>query len=263
MSFKEKDFDILYKKVDSRISADLVNASGDVISLYDLDQAINNVYGKYTNVFDTELSKQIHKMNNKNYFSSILGHKVPQIGRIVPEVTEDGTVYLTVYFVDYYNRVIGSMIINNVRFYMFDVCDLDLNEYNRKDLQNFLISNQAIFSRCLLYAENFAKEYEGIPFKWNDKSKSDYAIQSFDDGFLSIDYDISKAKKRQLIFSKIEDHEISRTWTPKYGEIYELFEFYNDSIKKRTPININDLNPLYRKIVDKYLSYETDMKLTK
>ena len=106
----------------------------------------------------------------------------------------------------------------------------------------------------LAVLETFKNTYPNIDYKWDINNPSEYDKQIINDGFIEAKVSLNKIPNLFASFSSKEDLILSRTNTKSDGEIYDYLEFYNDEILKKTEVNINDLNPLYREIIGKSLN---------
>ena len=251
-------FDILKEKIDNRLDTPNIVSSGDNMSLYDLKKTVSRGFGKYNIVLVNEVNKMMKHMNSRIRKANLFKNDLPYIASINPKV-ENGYPAVTMIFADKEGRYrgVGSVCENDHIF-----VELFKNEFNIEKTEEFIRSNKLFWTHCLNALCAFIQEYPDTDYEWND-GLTDYngKDQVIGDGFVNSHMNLEKIDEARCCFATLEDMETSRDKTRKYGELIDYIEFYNDAFMKKTQINVNDLNPLYRKVVDKTL--ENDRKLGK
>ena len=120
-----------------------------------------------------------------------------------------------------------------------------MNKVWKQLLDKYPITYVGYFSKLA----EFTRKYPNTGCEWNDQYPD--MKDKFEDEFLTAHFDLERIGSEALTFTKNEDQLLSNLKTKRYGELYDYVEFYRDSILCRTAVNIDELNPLYRTIVDK------------
>ncbi len=226
---------------------DVVKQEGDIISLYDLIEILRNDLLPYTDALTLDTEKTIKRIN----FKSIFNRKVPMISRIIPTVRENNTVSLKIYFCDE-RRYAGEVELTE-DFYP-NINNVDYDRYPVESICKLLNDNKEKFQSYLYLLRQFNMTHEGYDFEFNNEKNTNN--QEIDDGFIACNLNLGNLRYNHATLSSVNDLRLALTKIQNFGVLYDYIEQYNDEIKKKTSVNINDLNPFIQDIVRKSLNKE-------
>jgi len=245
-------FDNLNRRVIQRENDPVVERDGNIISAYELNQILKNAMTKYNEVLIKESNKLRNKMNIQSLANRLFKGSIPMIHSICPGVSEKGEKYIRVIFTDADKRYKGDAIISsNYQVYY----NLLLPEYSEEDTTELLLSNPIKYFGIFSTLINFSNEYEGVNCEWN----SNYELMNYEytDDLFSVHYGLEDKNLPSLSFADVNDCRTSRDVEhPTKGTIDEYITepSRQDKFLKRISVDINDLNELYKSLVEKELN---------
>jgi len=234
-------------KVENRIRGYNLEGKNCTLNGKELNDMLVNAFSKYNVVLINKVENDTKSLNKSIAQARFFNKKVPYIASMTPTVYEDGKQEIVITFeVD--QRFKGIAFVNS---------DLNINfEFLKGDLSipdtiKYLKKNNHNFETYFRVLGEFACEYQGINYEFGMQDKNVNDIYTIDDGFISVTFDLRRPEQTKATLSRINDLELARIKSPKYGEVYDFVEFYNQSILRSVNVNENDLNPLYKMIVEK------------
>jgi len=241
-------------KVEKRIRGNNLENQNCTLNGKELNDMIVSAFSKYNVVLIDKVKNDTKSINKSIAQGRFFNKKVPYIASMTPTVYEDGRQEIIITFeVDH-------------KFKGMAFVDSDLNitfeflrgELSIQDTLKYLKKNNSNFETYFRVLGEFACEYQGFAYEFGNSDKNANDIYKIDDGFISVTFDLRKPEQTRATLSKMEDLELARIKSPKYGEVYDFVEFYNQSILKSISVNEDELNPLYKKIVEKSRSEQED-----
>ena len=228
----------LYKRLDEE---EPIEISGDEISVLDVLDALRNKFSKYNNAFFMKLYKDITTINAKNGHRLLSldteNKKYSRVGNIGFYVDKYGYYYCRVYFVDGYDRVIGTTDVDNT--VKLNAC---ADEANR---------NKKIFMKYLNILAEFVQENPGMEYRWDALNPFVPKMHVGDD-FITKTIDLYNLEGNDAFLTNRRDYELSNFYDRGiYGRLSEHLSMYGTSLLHRTPINLNDVDPFVADIVRK------------
>ncbi len=221
-----KGYKEFIRKIDERYYCDKVQISGDIVSAYDMVEALRNKFGKYNNVFFKKYENTLKRFNRRNGFTSITySKKRRMIGNIGFYVDESGYYYCKLYYVDEYGKVCGIGIVDNS--VKLDACDDEAN-VNKKELMQYL--------RVL---SDFATKNPGMSFRWD---KLNPQVEKFDvgDDFLKCTINLYDLDMVQPYFARSVESDKYACFDHEYAN--KVVSQCGDAFLKRMSVNLNDVN---------------------
>ena len=249
-------YDILREKIEERLSAPNVIDNGEIISLMTLQDTLKSAMGNYNSILVNNSNDIVKRMNSMTRMNRLFKGDYPYIQKLCPIIEENGNCYIDIIFSDNNGRYVGKARVDDRTQISYDLLRTGYDDKKTSQLiRNFQLNYLYIYDELLL----FSYEYPNTRFEWN----TDYepAKQKIDDGFISAYYKLDELNKTSVTLSNLEDIELARIHTRKYGELYDYISFYQGKIMRSTPVNSNDLNDLYQQIVRKELKLNDNMSL--
>lgn len=249
-------FDNLYIKIVEKLGSKDIQTQGDIINLEDLKKACNEGLKKYNFYLIDQIPnriKEINRHSRSNQFPYI-EKDYPTLTNIKSYVLDDDNFYIRCTFqkengLDF---ILFSLNENNEVI----ICSTSLK--NGED-KKFLCKNNIVISSMLNVLQSFINEFPKVEYTW-DKDHRNAFDQSISDGVFTSEIFLNYPDKTYLGLKSAEDCITATTRTYKYGELYDYLSMYQDSYIRKTAININDLNPFIKLLVDKYLKNENNIK---
>lgn len=242
-----KKYDDLWHKINDRIDGANVRGEQGFTSALDLDYITKEAFAGYNAILNEKVSRDIKKLNKKISKARLFNKKVPYVSSLTPTIFEDGKEELSITF-SYDNKCKGIAVIKRDLSIEFEFLR---PKFSIEDTLEVLRKNYINFVAYFNALDSFSLEYPGISFEFGESSKDENNIQELHDGFISVKYDLSRPYRTRATLQNIEDLHTSRERNPKYGELYEYVEFYNTSILRSFKVNEEDLNPLFRQMLEK------------
>jgi hypothetical protein len=185
-------------------------------------------------------------MNKSIATNRIFNKKIPFIYSITPTIYEDGKKEIVVVFANSKNCK-GIAVVSENKEVTFEFMR---DGFSINETIKFLKDNFDYFNSYFTALNSFAVEYPGFGYEWNSDAQNLYSKELLNDGFVAVRFDLNDPQNTRAFLSRIEDIDIARTRTRKYGEMYDFVEFYNDAFLRSFKVNEDELNPLYKKIVE-------------
>lgn len=255
-----QEMEILRGKIIRKLEEPEVTVDGDIISYYDLDKSLEEEMHPFTNFFMEDNKNVSKKMNLKSRINNIVGKPTPYISEVIPEV-RNGESLITVKLYESNNDYLGDIEIINgsVAPRLKGIKDFKLKD---KYICKFILDCVGNFNHELKVLDYFQERHPGIDYRWSITNPDPKSTFRVDDGFMSGGINLNDGKTRNVTLSQTGDLGLATYRTSKYGILYDYIDFYNDAFKRRLAVNVNDLNPLMRQIVDESLSLEKGPTLT-
>ncbi len=252
-------YDDLYKRIIGRLNSPRVENTRDYVSAKFVEDSVKNTMLQYNNALFKNQNEIIRLMNKSLGYGIFTPKgakkKLARVVNVINEVTKDGLIYSTVILEDGNSFTVTgnykNVYISKSTLACGDVIDAVANWK---------------YTFCLWFGalEDFASEFPGQEMKFGSNVKNN-ANQEINDGFMKCTIDVVEPEKTVMTFSSIEDHMLSVKRCKKYAELHDYVAFYNEEIKAKTGIAVNELNPFVRSCVLSYLSsleQTDDIKLT-
>ena len=253
------DFKDLKDKIIELLNRKKVLSNGEIISFYDLSHACKKEFGVYSKFFKNNINKYGSKINNKSSLQTVMGIKVPFIDRVIPEI-KDGNELITIYFKDSSKNNCGQLVIDKDGNAKLN--NLSVDRFNKKYLEELINKCLVCFSPLMHGLCAFNEEYN-MDFKWDSDRTNDKNTLRMSDGFITGIIDLNDTNKNAVTLTNVNDMYLASIKTELFGQLYEYIDFYNEEIQKRVAVNINDLSPLFKKIIDKHYDLDNEKKLIK
>lgn len=252
-------YDDLYKKIIGRLNSSRIQNNREVVSAKFVEDSVRYTMEQYNNALIKNQAETI-KLMNKSLGYTFLTSKsakkgIARVVNIINKVTEDGNVYSVVVLED------GNTI------------TLSGNYKNVYIVDSTLPGGQIIdavakwkYAFCIWFGalEDFAFNFPGVEMSFSKNAKNVHD-QEINDGFMKCTVSMTEPEKTQATFSSFEEHMLSVKRCKKYGELYDYVSFYNEEIKAKMGISVEELNPFVRSCVLSHLSsleQSDDNKLT-
>ena len=224
-----------------------VKQEGDNLSLYDTIELLKKEFIPYTNFLVLDLEKTVKKINRKIRF----GYRIPTVSKIVPTIKDDKA-YLYIYFVE--GRKDAGVVELSASFRPV-FSGIDYNEYPLGNICKMLNENRETFTDYLSILRMFNENHPGFDYEFDKESdKYNYV---YDDGFMSCKINPNDLYRNHATFSNLDDIILATSRSRNLGVIYDYVEMYNDEIKHKCEVNINDLNPILKYSVEKQLNNDS------
>lgn len=249
-----KDVSDLYRKITQRLDSQKVQNSEATTSITELTNAVIYELGLFNNIFLNREKQNIRIINKFNgygkYTLKSVEKKIPRVSKIIPFVSENGYTGIELDFAYGDGISIGKVIL-----------DEKFMDKNYGQLDETIKNNKEIFKMIFDALEYFTYEYPGFSFAWDNTGYSKYN-QQFSDGFICCDFNVTNPDLTRVSLSKLTDLELSRIITKSHGELYDYIEMYQDTIKNRTAVDVNSLNPFLKLVLNKFRSISEEQTLT-
>ncbi len=241
LEFKTRLFD--------RLNSSNVEITNDVVSMYDVFNAVSNKFGFFNAILLDNLDKEIRTMNMNNGYVILpdsVKRKNRKIGDVKFHIQEDGYYYCEVVYVDETGKEIGRTTVDNT----IKVGNAD----------NEVLRNKKYFVKYLDYLGVFASINHNMEYVW-DRKNPYVKPEIIGDGFLNAKLDLNNLKRGNAHLASSKDLVLATYHYPKKGELADYIDFYNEEFMKKTPIELDSLNPFVQKIVRE--QYELEKGKTK
>ena len=246
-------FEELYLKIMNKFaSKEIVHENND-IDAFTLHTALKDGMSSYHHCLVDNAQKMVKAINKKvsksNLFQS--NAQIPYIYKMCPGINDVGNKYIDIYFTNKYaDRNLGKATVDE---------DLNVNvvslskDYSKEKVTSFLkddISYEDFFDTL----DAFRWLYPNISYQWNNQHEN--SKEKIDDGFNTIYFDLDDIDRPIVAFSNHHDSDVARTYSKKYGYLYDYIDFYKDEIMRKTKVSVDHLNPLYQSIVKRYMKHK-------
>lgn len=251
-----KNYDELYNKILGRLNSRRIESTNEVVSAAEVRNAIYEIMGLYNVILVSSTQTTIKKINKANGYRklSLSKKRFPRIQDMTNIIDENANAYIYITLED------GNKIVLTGNGETVSVYRTTLNSNETIDFVN---KNKEIFNIYLGSLKDFANNFPGIKMNFGQNVKNVYD-QKIDDGFMCCNIKVTAPEESQMLFSSLEDHNLSTDKTKKYGELFDYVAFYNDELFHKTAINMNDLNPFVKMCVQKHMQLQdTSFTLSK
>ena len=251
------EFDILNAKIQEKLSRDNVIDNKEEVSLKTVNDSLDSAFGSYNKCFVKDEQKFVKLVNKRIKRLNIFSNNIPYILDFCPSINEDGSYYIDVLFTDSDYRFKGKATIDTD----FNInLDYLKDNYSKERLLKVLSDYKNIYASYFELLNNFKNEYPNTSYAWN----ADLSIGKLvvDDGFNVAYLYLENTDHPVVSFSNSSDLSVSRYHSKKYGELYDYIDAFKYSILRKMKVNINDLNPLFQKVVRKELGLNDEKSLS-
>lgn len=225
------NFRLLEKKILNKLNSPIVESDDNVVNLYDLNHAANEVLGKYNKV----IYKEVNKL--KDSFNKLLSCENKRIQSIVPSIM-NSTPYIIITTVEHVN---GKVNFNDVLY-----------------TKNSLSSKSA--KKLFKTMNKFIEDNYGLDFTWDQENDKNNVITSGDD-FLSYKLDLRNVENPIVGFVNFDDALTASLRIPhEGGELGDYIEFYKNDFLKRQSVSIHTIPKQFKNV---YLKYQGKSKTIK
>ncbi len=240
-----KKIERLRYRIEERISAQ--SDKNDMLNAKELRSILSEQISKYNIILLDKVAQDTKMLNRKVAQTRITNKRVPYIDSITPTIYEDGTEELVIAFsFDNVCKGFASVDKNlNVRFEFMQ------KSYSIPDILKLLEKNAVNFITYFNAMDSFCHEYPGFSYVWS-RSEDNFYNEEISDGFISARFDLNDVENARASLSRVEDLQLARIRSVKYGELYDYIDFFNDKILSSLKVDEESLNPLYRQMIKKY-----------
>lgn len=225
------NFRLLERKILNRLNSPIVESDDNLVNLYDLNHAANEVLGKYNKVIYREVNKL------KDSFNKLLNSENKRIQSIIPSVM-NSIPYIIITTSEHVN---GRVNFNDVLY-----------------TENSLSSKSA--KKLFKIMNKFIEDNYGLDFTWDQENDKNNVITS-NDGFLSYKLDLRNIENPIVGFVDLDDaFTASLTIPHEGGELGDYIEFYKDAFLKRQSVSIHTIPKQFKNV---YLKYQGKSKAIK
>lgn len=225
------NFRLLEKKILNKLNSPIVESDDNLVNLYDLNHAANEVLGKYNKVIYREVNKL------KDSFNKLLNSENKRIQSIVPSVM-NSIPYIIITTSEHVN---GRVNFNDVLY-----------------TENSLSSKSA--KKLFKIMNKFIEDNYGLDFTWDQENDKNNIITS-NDGFLSYKLDLRNIENPIVGFVDLDDAFTASLRIPhEGGELGDYIEFYKDAFLKRQSVSIHTIPKQFKNV---YLKYQGKSKTLK
>lgn len=225
------NFRLLEKKILNKLNSPIVESDDNVVNLYDLNHAANEVLGKYNKV----IYKEVNKL--KDSFNKLLSCENKRIQSIVPSIM-NSIPYIIITTVEHVN---GKVNFNDVLY-----------------TENSLSSKSA--KKLFKTMNKFIEDNYGLDFTWDLENDKNNVITSGDD-FLSYKLDLRNVENPIVGFVNFDDALTASLRIPhEGGELGDYIEFYKNDFLKRQSVSIHTIPKQFKNV---YLKYQGKSKTIK
>ena len=242
-SFEEKYLDFK-DRLFLKLRSSFVERTNDVVSMYDVFDAVSKKFGLYNAILIDNLDKEIKLMNVNNGFFLLLdsfNKKNRRIGDIKFHVQKDGYYYCEVIYVDENGKEIGRTNVDNT---------VKVGNADKEVLRN-----SKYFEKYLGYLGVFAEYNHDMEYIW-DRKHPYVEPQVIGDDFLNAKLDLNKTNYTHAFLANKNDFKFALYKHCEYGLLEDHVDFYNDELMKKTPVEINKLDSFVQDIVRKQYDLE-------
>ena len=247
---KEMELKNIRNRILERLDSPKIEYDGDVVSFYDLYNACIKEFEPYTSCFKDLINEYGTKLNKKSKLESFFGKKTLFVSYVVPEVV-DNNVRVDIYLHNSNNENCGVVRIENEKTPI--LIGVDNSLLQSKNNIVFINDLQTMFSPFLRLLSVFRDTFNGINYSWNLQKPNKYSLLDVDDGFMHGRVDLNNLNASYVTLSNLNDIILSTTKEKKFGASYDYIEFYKEAFMKRLPVRLDELNPLFKTIMEKHL----------
>lgn len=225
------NFKLLEKKILNKLNSPISESDDNVVNLYDLNHAANEVLGKYNKVIYKETNKL------KDSFNKLLNSENKRIQSIIPSVMNS----IPYIIITTSENVNGRVNFNDVLY-----------------TENSLSSKSA--KKLFKIMNKFIEDNYGLDFTWDQENDKNNVITS-NDGFLSYKLDLRNIENPIVGFVDLDDTFTASLRIPhEGGELGDYIEFYKDSFLKRQSVSIHTIPKQFKNV---YLKFHEKTKTLK
>jgi len=253
----------LERKFNNRLQSPVFLSDREELSAYDIISAIRSEMGPYNVEFFEHARHDIKSINLRNGYSNPLTrnlkiHKLAKIGKISFNVLKDGNVYFDIYLYDNKNNYIGYISCDENFMSYMDIHDVDVDKYSVFLFHDLLHQNASVFKYYIDVLKLFKDKFPGLEYRWDEGNPYEEKY-SISDGFITTNINLNDINSSNYIrLESDKDFRLSF-----YGDLYKKVINYSEELAKRTSVNIEDLHPVSRRMVEKYYGLEKKQGLVK
>ena len=256
---EKKNIWILRKRLDEYLYMPAVKNEGDIINVYKLKEVINHELSDYNELFVNQGKRVIKLFNNKQFLKLFYNPlNISFIKKIVPEI-KDGKCFVTIELDSEKQpeRIVIDNDYDHPELYNLDGSNHTFERIrslmNDKSIKLYVLS-------CLASLNVFKERFPNMDYLWDYNNPSKDSTLKFDDGYVSFLFQLDDVYSPHIGFADLDNYNRSDY---QIDTLYQMLDYDADNIMRRTPININDLNPLYREIISKEIDLGKSRALKK
>ena len=244
----EEEFANLLERVDERITKRNLHGETPELSALELDKITREFFKDYYEDLCKAVIDDVKKMNKKAKKSRFLGKAIPYIASITPSVYENGDEELMITFEDN-NRYRGICAVQKDGAIVFEFMH---PAYSIGDTIEFLHNYQAKFDSYFKLLDNFKEENPGFAFEFGPAASEENSVQRLEDGFISVKLNLNDPYGTKTSLQGSRDAFVGSQRCPGYeGYINEEVDQFSKSIMSSFPVNEDDLNPFFKRVLQR------------
>jgi len=237
-----------------RFDKPYVLSSGDEISVYDLISAIRCQKEPYDVYFYKKVKKDITKINIRSMYKNlgIIKYKYPVIENINLEINLDGLISIELECHDFHRGPIkiiyGESSISTPKVYVVNEDkEVSVEAYN-----NFLRSISKKINSYRFYLERFKDEFKFNGISWSTDPIRKKATALIDG---EVYWYLDPKNSNYTVYSHgvMNDNEADM--------LDQYFSLNKEELSKKSSVNICDLDPLTKRIVEKHFGLNNKQEL--
>ena len=236
----------LKDKIEKRISNENILDKSQVLNGLELQKILTHALSKYNAILINKVNNNIKILNRGIKFRRLFKSRIPNISSITPTINEDGSKELIISF-SYNNICKGIAAIKEDMSVDFEFLK---GRFSKRDTVDFLKTNYINFVTYFNAMTSFQLEYPGFSYSWGKEGPCKNKIQNFNDGFVYAKFNLDDLDNTFIGLSDEDDLITACINSPKYGELYDYLDYYKYRFLSTLVINEEELNPLYKKIVN-------------
>lgn len=242
------------KIIKKRFNKPYVLSSGDEISVYDLISAIRCQKEPYDVYFYKKVKKDISKINIRSMYKNlgIIRYKYPVIENINLGIDESGSISIELECHDFHRGpikiVYGESSIDIPKVYVINENkEVGIDAYN-----NFLRSISKKINSYRFYLERFRDEFKFNGISWSTDPIRNKAT-ALKDGDVYWHLDPKNSNYSVYSYGLKTDNESDM--------LDQYFSLNKEELSKKSSVNICDLDPLTRRVVEKHFGLDNKQEL--
>ena len=258
--FNEK-IENLYGRINERLNAEEIESNDSFINIYDLNQMCIKQMNGLNKYFDESIKSKTKKLNFKYKFSNLFKESNNiYIYQVIPMIDEYNQPVIDIILANDKNRYCGELYVigNEYRLENFDE-----TRFKNKQNRDLILASYESFMELIPILNYFKSEYPNTSFKWDNQNPCETAVLDVEDDFLSCRINLNSPERTFLTLKSVDDILLATTHSKNHGKLFDYVEFYNEAFQRRLGVNVEDLNPMFKQIVEKSRKEDKELTLTK
>lgn len=259
---KENKYYELKQNIIGKLDEPIYEGDNNHISFYDLVEYSKDTFSSINEVFNRYINDFTKSINRKSRLNNLTNKKGLLINSVDPMINDSNNPVVVVTFENKEGKFAGVMTIfedemsNNVKYKLdYFNQDLLLNPKNKKFVADCFVS----FKELLPVLKSFKINNKNVIYKWNEENKDTKA--KFKDGIFCASIDLEALDRAYVNLDNLDDIVLATQNYKNQGVLYDYVEFYNKDLMKRFKINVDELNPLFKAIVENHKEESNEMTL--